>query len=101
MLFKPFDTNNVTHQETLGLSPPIKKCDKSPSKVPQNADLLFREYELDDNKSGFKLDLQSITVKNTGQLVSPIASPSPGTTADSSWQSELRDQIAVFEQSFA
>ena len=43
MLFKPFDTNNATHQSQLGLSPPAKKCDISPSKVPMNADLLYKE----------------------------------------------------------
>ena len=65
MLFKPFDTNNARHQQTLGLSPPVKKCDISPSKVPQNGDLLFREHdEQDDRNSGFKLDLQTISVRN-------------------------------------
>lgn len=67
MLFQPFDTNNATHQETLGLSPPVKKCDISPSKVPQNGDLLFREHEQDGKHSGFKLDLQTIAVKKGQQ----------------------------------
>ena len=61
MLFRPFDTNNLTHQANLGLgdSPPSKKSNVSPSKMPWNADLLFRENNglIDQNSSGFKLDL--------------------------------------------
>ena len=61
MLFRPFDTNNLMNQTNLGLgdSPPTKKSNMSPSKMPWNADLLFRENNelISHQNSGFKLDL--------------------------------------------
>jgi len=60
--FRPFDTNNAMQQSMLGISPPQKKCDKSPSKVPINADMLYHPSS-DQSLSGFKFDLQSVTCK--------------------------------------
>ena len=69
LAFRPFDTNNRTQQSRLGLSPPSKKCTKSPGKVPLHADMLFRS---DDpaNDFNFKFDLQSVASTSTGHQAS-------------------------------
>lgn len=59
--FRPFDTNNPINQERLnlnGCSPPSKKCDKSPQKVPMYADLLYRASEDDDDSNSADGDFQ-------------------------------------------
>ena len=58
--FRQFDTNSATQQSLLGISPPEKKCDKSPSKVPLDSDLLFDPSGFNCDPS-FKFDLQSVT----------------------------------------
>ena len=43
LAFQPYDTNNSSNQQKLNLSPPAKKCGISPSKVPFDGNLLFKE----------------------------------------------------------
>ena len=59
LAFRPYDTNNAENQSYLGLSPPAKKCDKSPGKVPIDADLLYRGL---NDSSDFKFSLKSVTM---------------------------------------
>lgn len=57
LAFRPYDTNNTLQQEKLGISPPTKKCAKSPGKVPHVADLLYRIGDTAEADSGFKFNL--------------------------------------------
>ena len=45
LAFRPFDTNNAEAQTQLGISPPAKKCAKSPSKVPMVANLVYNSAD--------------------------------------------------------
>ena len=99
--FRPYDTNNAMHQERLniGCSPPLKKCDKSPQKVPMYADLLYREQPEEDENSGadFQFNLQSIAVSTT--TCSDGSGPTSGSVT--AWKADFIGQINTFEQSFA
>ena len=100
--FQPYDTNNAMHQERLniGCSPPLKKCDKSPQKVPMYADLLYREQPEEDENSGadFQFNLQSIAVSTASDGgATSVAAPGSVTA----WKADFIGQINTFEQSFA
>ena len=45
LAFRPFDTNDAVQHTRLGLSPPTKKCQKSPGKVPMDADMVYNGEE--------------------------------------------------------
>lgn len=106
LAFHPFDTNNRAQQNRLGLSPPSKKCNKSPGKVPLDADMLFRS---DDPTSDFtfQFDLKSIANTSTGQQASSEKATVTASTTSSSegskrdWQRELISKIDTFEREFA
>ena len=89
--FRPFDTNNAIHQERLniGCSPPSKKCDKSPQKVPMYADLVYRGQPEDQNSADFRFNLQTIVTNDVASVTAP------GNV--SAWKSDLIGQINSFE----
>ena len=63
--FRQYDTNSSVDQERLNISPPSKKCAKSPGKVPILSDMLYRaDSDSTDSDSGFKFNLQSVTVSS-------------------------------------
>ena len=108
MLFRPYDTNNeASVQPMLGLSPPTKRCDKSPSKVPMDSDLIFHA-DSDDQGSCFQFDLQTVQVAPSSdreaQPLRDSATPDQKKselTAKSSLQADLISEISQFERSFA
>ena len=57
LAFRSYDTNSAVQQEKLGISPPTKKCAKSPGKVPHVADLIYRVDNSADSDSGFKFNM--------------------------------------------
>ena len=74
LAFRPFDTNNTVQQSLLCLSPPTKKCEKSPGKDPIDADMLYRSASKDSERcSGFKFDLQSVTNSDNMRASKPLS----------------------------
>ena len=64
LAFRPYDTNNTMQLEKLNMSPPSKKCAKSPGKVPLHSDLLYHAGNTADEENCFKFNLQSVTVSS-------------------------------------
>lgn len=62
LAFRQFDTNAAAQSSFLGLSPPSKKSDLTPSKDPINKNMLY-EPGSPLQKSGFKFDLQSVACR--------------------------------------
>lgn len=96
-------------QPMLGLSPPSKRCDKSPSKVPMDSDLIFHA-DSDDHGSCFRFDLQTVQVApSSDQKAQPLRTKDDAApdqkksevTANSSYQGDLISEINQFERSFA
>ena len=90
LAIRPFDSNSA--ESVSGLSPPSKKCASSPSKMPLNADMLYRANSNDS--SGFKFDLM-----NVGAPSDTLRSPDK--KSNTNWQSDLLGQIETFEKNFA
>ena len=106
LAFRPFDTNNSAHQARLGLSPPSKKCDKSPSKVPINGDMLFRCEEPTNDQSSFKFNLQSVTIQSSDAAAEARSGKATAVSDESkssvkAWQAALIAKIDAFESEFA
>ena len=71
LAFRPYDTNSTMQQQKLGISPPTKKCAKSPGKVPLHADLLYRVGDSAEADRDFKFNLQSISVSSSSYSSEP------------------------------
>jgi len=107
LAFRPHDTNNSELKSHLGLSPPAKKCIKSPGKIQIDEDLLFKSQNVKESRS-FKFDLQSVTMNDSGhQTTSSGGSASSEPKSDGvkknskSWQIDLLSKINTFENTFA
>ena len=59
LAFRPFDTNDAAQQSFLGMSPPSKKSQLTPSKDPIEKNMLYEAHS-PNKPSGFRFDLQSV-----------------------------------------
>ena len=106
LAFQPYDTNNVRNSQKLGLSPPAKPCNISPSKVPFNGDMLFYEDSCSEDSQGkkgssgpFKFSLSSVpcTSQSKASVEKPNQSDRTNEGGEPGWQKDLMGEINSFE----